>query len=83
MYRQLDSLFAGGQLVHAEVPDEMHLGWDELRGLTLSLSNTPMPDSAAFPVFEAGLRSYFDHHHQNGRVMMATRTWVNAGQFAG
>jgi SAM-dependent methyltransferase len=82
VYRQLDSLFIGGRLFHAEVPGEMHLGWDELRGLTLSLSNTPMSDSAAFPVFEAGLRSYFDGYQQNGRVTMATSTWVNAGQLA-
>jgi SAM-dependent methyltransferase len=83
VYRQLDSLFAGGRLFHAEVAGEMQLGWDEFRGLTLSLSHTPMPGSAAFPALEAGLRSYFDHHQRNGRVTMTTRTWVNAGQFAG
>jgi SAM-dependent methyltransferase len=81
-YERLDMLFAGGRFFHAEVPGEMHLGWDDLRGLTLSLSHAPMPGSAAFPTFEAELRVFFDRHEQNAKVVMSTRTWVNAGQFA-
>ncbi len=82
VYEQLGALFAGGHFFHAEVPGEMHLGWDELRGLTLSLSHTPLPGSAAFPAFEAELRNYFDRFAQHGCVAMSTRTWINLGQFA-
>ena len=82
VYRQLETLFAGGPFFHAEVPGEMLLDWDELRGMTLSLSHAPMPGAAAFPAFEAELRGYFDRYEQDGRITMTTRTWVNAGQFA-
>jgi len=82
VYRRLDALFAGGRCLHAEVPGEMRLDWDELRGLTLSLSHAPMPGSEAFPRFEVELRSYFDRYEQNGKVALSTRTWVSAGQFA-
>lgn len=82
VYRRLDTLFAGGQFFHAEASGEMQLDWDELRGLTLSLSHAPMPGSAAFPAFEAELRAYFDHYAQDGCVTMTTRTWVSVGQFA-
>lgn len=83
VYKQLDTLFAGGRFHHAEVSGEMHLDWEELRGLTLSFSHAPTPGSDAFPAFEAALRSYFDRHAQQGRVTMSKRTWINAGQFAG
>ena len=81
VYGQLETFFAGGQFFHAEVPGEMHLGWDELRGLSLSLSHTPQPGSFAFSALEAELRNYFDRFAQNGRIAMSTRTWVNVGQF--
>jgi SAM-dependent methyltransferase len=82
VYRHLDALFAGGRFHHAETGGEMQFDWDGLRGLTLSLSHAPMPDSAAFPKFEAELRGFFDRFEQNGRVTMTTRTWLSAGQFA-
>ena len=82
IYRRLETVFAGGRFHHAEVPGEMQLDWDELRGLTLSLSHTPLPSSAAFPAFEAELRSHFERYEHNGQMAMSTRTWVNAGQFA-
>jgi len=82
VYGRLDTLFAGGHFFHAEVPGEMHLDWDELRGMSLSLSHMPLPGSAVFPAFEAELRSYFDRFALNGRIAMSTRTWVNVGQFA-
>jgi hypothetical protein len=82
VYRRLDTLFAGGRFFHAEVSGELRLNWDELRGLTLSLSHAPMPGSVAFDDFEAELRAYFDRFAQNGRITMASRTWVSAGQFA-
>jgi SAM-dependent methyltransferase len=82
VYEQMDTLFAGGQFFHAEVSSEMHLCWDELRGLTLSLSHAPMPGFAAFSAFEIELRGFFDRFEQNSQIAMSTRTWVNAGQFA-
>lgn len=82
VYRRLETLFGGGQFVHAEVPGELRLDWTELRGLTLSLSHAPMPGSEAFAGFEAALRGYFDRFERNGRVTMASCTWMSAGQFA-
>jgi SAM-dependent methyltransferase len=82
-YRQLDKLFAGGRLLHFEAHGEMRLDWDALRGLTLSLSHAPLPDSGAFPQFEFGLRGFFDRFEQSGKVTLLTRTYVNVGQFAG
>lgn len=81
VYEQLGTLFAGGQFFHAEVTGEMNLSWDELRGLTLSLSYAPLPGSVAFPAFEAELREYFDRFAQNGQITLSTRTWLNVGQF--
>lgn len=81
VYKRLHALFACGRFCHAEVSGEMHLGWEDLRGLTLSLSHAPMPGSAQFPGFEGELRSYFDRFAQDDRITMTTRTWVNAGQF--
>ncbi len=82
VYRRLDTLFAGGRFFHADVPGELRLEWDELRGLTLSLSHAPMPSSAAFADFETELRGYFDRFEQDGRVTMTSCTWMSAGQFA-
>jgi SAM-dependent methyltransferase len=81
VYRQLESLFAGGRFHHAEVGGEIDFSWKELRGLALSLSHVPMPGSDAFPAFERTLREYFDRYAQNTRVTMAAKTWVSAGQF--
>ena len=81
VYRKLDSLFAGGRFHHAEMARQMRLDWEQLRGLTLSLSHAPMPGSAAFPAFEAALRGYFDRFAQDGHVTLTAKTWVSAGQF--
>lgn len=81
VYRKLNSLFAGGRFHHAEAAREMRLDWDQLRGLTLSLSHAPMPESAAFPGFEAELRGYFERFAQDGHVVLTAKTWVSAGQF--
>lgn len=82
VYSRLPELFPGGCFFHAEVPGEMQLGWEELRGLALSLSHSPAPDSPAFPAFEAELLRFFDRFAQDGRIAFMTRTWINAGQFA-
>jgi SAM-dependent methyltransferase len=81
VYRKLEGFFAGGRFHHAETPGEMMFNWDTLRGLTLSLSHAPMPGTAEFQGFETELRSFFDRHAREGRITMAARTWVSAGQF--
>lgn len=82
VYRRRDTFFAGGEFHHAEVPGEVRLDWDRLRGLTLSLSHAPMPGAAAFPGFESALRVFFDRFAQDGHVTLTTRTWISAGRFA-
>ena len=82
VYRRLESFFAGGRFIHAEAGGTMHLDWEELRGLTLSLSHAPMPGSETFPAFESALQSYFDRFAQNRQVTLSTRTFINAGQFS-
>jgi SAM-dependent methyltransferase len=81
LYQRLDEFFAGGELHHAEVGSEMHLDWEALRGLTLSISYAPLPGSPLFAGFEAALAEYFDRYQQGGRITIATRCWVNAGRF--
>ena len=81
IYQQLPGLFQGGEFHHAEVLGEMELDWEGLLGLTLSLSHAPMPGTEAYPAFEADLREYFGHYEQNGKIRLATQTFINAGRF--
>lgn len=80
-YEQLKNLFAGGELQQEEVRGEIQIGWDELRGFTLSLSHAPLLESAEFGAFEEKLREYFVQYEKNGAVTLATRYWINAGRF--
>jgi SAM-dependent methyltransferase len=82
VYQHLSSLFPGGEFHHAEMAGEMQLDWDGLRGLTLSLSHAPMPDTSGFSAFETGLRGFFDRYEREGKVTFATRAWISAGRFA-
>ena len=81
VYRQLEEVFAEGEFYQAEIPGVMELGWVELRGFTLSLSHSPLPESAEFGRFEIELRRFFDQYERNGKVTLATRYWINAGRF--
>jgi SAM-dependent methyltransferase len=80
-YERLKDLFADGEFRHEEVPGEIQLGWDELRGLTVSLSHAPLPEAPEFGAFEEALRSYFASHEKNDRVTLTTRYWISAGRF--
>jgi SAM-dependent methyltransferase len=80
-YERLKDFFAEGEFRHKEVPGEIQLGWDELRGLTLSRSHTPLPEAPEFGAFEEALRSYFARYEKNGRVTLDTRYWISAGRF--
>jgi len=82
VYDQVPALFPGGEFHHAETDGELHFDWDQLRGLALSISHTPMPGSPNFDNFEAALRGYFDRYPKQERVTFAVRTWISVGRFA-
>ena len=79
-YERLEDLFAGGEYRRAEVPGEFQLGWDALRGLTLSLSHAPLPGTYDFGAFEEALQRYFVRHKKNGCVTLTTRYWISVGK---
>ena len=83
VYKRMDEFFAGGEIHHAEVPGEMRMNWETLRGLTLSHSHAPLPGSEGFEEFERALVEYFRRFEQEGKVTLATRTRISAGRFAG
>ena len=83
VYKRMGEFFAGGEIHHAEVPGELRMDWETLRGLTLSHSHAPLPESEAFEEFERALVEYFRRFEQEGKVTLATRTWISAGRFAG
>ncbi|AEU34581.1 class I SAM-dependent methyltransferase [Granulicella mallensis] len=80
-YERLKDLFVGGEFRQEEVRGEIQIGWEALRGFTLSLSHAPLPESAEFGAFEEKLREYFAQYEENGSVTLATRYWINAGRF--
>jgi len=81
VYRKLERAFEGGEFHQVQIPGVMKLGWVELRGLTLSLSYSPLPESDEFGPFEVELRRFFDQYERNGGVTLATSYWINAGRF--
>lgn len=82
VYKRMDEFFAGGEVHHAEVPGEMQMNWETLRGLTLSHSHAPLPGSERFGEFEQALSAYFRRYEIDGKLTLATRTWISAGRFA-
>ena len=82
VYPRLSKFFAGGVLHQVEKAGTMQLEWQELRGLMLSISHTPLPESPKFAGFEAELAETFDRLKRNGKITLVTRCWVNAGRFA-
>jgi SAM-dependent methyltransferase len=82
VYKRLRDHFPGGEFHHKEIPGEMSLDWDALRGLTLSLSHAPLPGTPQFAPFETSLTRYFDKYQQDGKITLTTRYWINAGRFA-
>lgn len=82
VYARLAEFFPGGEFHHIEIGGEMQLTWEELRGMTLSLSHAPLPANPIFEKFERGLHGFFDMYADGGCVTMSTRYWVNAGRFA-
>jgi SAM-dependent methyltransferase len=81
IYHRLSEVFAGGEFHHAEIPGEMQVDWDQLRGLTLSFSYSPLPGDPRFEEYESGLRKYFEKYQQEGKITLNTVHWMNAGRF--
>ena len=81
VYRKMDDYFAGGEVHHQQVTGEMVMDWEALRGLTLSYSHAPMPGAPEFDGLERALKEFFARFKKNGKVTLATRTWISAGRF--
>lgn len=81
IYKRLEEFFPGCPMHHAELPSEMHLDWNALRGLALSHSHAPLPNAEGFPAFERALEEYYRCFQHDGKLTLATRCWVSAGRF--
>lgn len=81
-YSRLPEFFADGGFHHAERNGTMQMDWEQLRGMTLSLSHAPRADEQRFPEFERALRRYFEQYASDGSMTLATRCWINAGRLA-
>ncbi|HTV08229.1 MAG TPA: methyltransferase domain-containing protein [Candidatus Aquilonibacter sp.] len=80
VYGDVKELFDGSQYHHFEHGGEMHMDWEHLRGMALSLSHSPRLDDPRFPAFQHLLRDYFDRYQKEGILTLETRCWVNAGR---
>lgn len=80
-YRELDRVFAGGDFHHAEIGGKMHVDWESLLGLAVSLSSVPSQENLRYAEFERALRRYFERYEKDGVVTFSTRYWINAGRF--
>lgn len=81
VYSTMEDFFAGGEFRHYEHDGELRMNWDQLRGMTLSLSHTPRVDTPQFPEFERELREFYERYAVEGVVTLETRCWLNAGRF--
>jgi ubiquinone/menaquinone biosynthesis C-methylase UbiE len=66
---------------HQEILGTMSLGWEDLLGLTLSLSHSPARESQEYVSFEDSLREFFQRFASDGQVALETRYWINVGRF--
>lgn len=66
---------------HEEILGEMPLSWNELLGMTLSLSHSPSKSSPEYPAFEQELQAYFERFASEGKLILKTRYWINVGRF--
>lgn len=81
VYRHVDQYFQGG-FHRLEIHEQKGYTWEQLRGLVLSLSHSPLPDDPRFAWFVRHLRALFDRLAQDGQFRLALRYWINAGRFA-
>jgi SAM-dependent methyltransferase len=72
--------FFGGPFQRAAFPNHQILGWDGLRGRTLSIAHVPQPgDPAHQPMFD-GLREIFDRCQNNGQITIYYETELYYGR---
>ncbi|WP_213804294.1 class I SAM-dependent methyltransferase [Granulicella sp. dw_53] len=81
VYRRMEEYLAS-DFLRKEIAGTMSLDWDELYGMTMSLSHAPRMEDPRYPPFERALREYFERYAEEGRVTLATRYWINLGRFA-
>lgn len=80
VYRQLSSDLPR-DFFHKEILETRSLDWEDLLGLTLSLSHSPSKESPNYPDFKRSLRAYFQQFASAGKVQLETRYWINGGRF--
>jgi SAM-dependent methyltransferase len=75
----IDEFFAPAKPKLAIFPNEQIFDHDGLRGRVLSSSYTPEPDHPNFSAMMLDLKSVFDKHQQNGRIVFDYDTKVFYG----
>lgn len=80
VYAGMKDLFDESEYHHYEHGGEMQMDWEQLRGMTLSLSHAPRADDPRFPEFEQKLRDHFERYKKDGRLTLETRFWLNVGR---
>ena len=80
-YRRIKDFFVR-DYHHAEIQGTMAFDWEELHGITMSLSHAPLSDDPRHREFERELHAYFDRYAVDGKVIWQTRYWINVGRFA-
>ncbi|HEY6805222.1 MAG TPA: class I SAM-dependent methyltransferase [Pyrinomonadaceae bacterium] len=75
----IDEFFAPGKPKLAIFPNQQIFDHDGLRGRVLSSSYTPEPNHPSFLAMMLDLKSIFDKHQQNGRVVFDYDTKVFYG----
>jgi SAM-dependent methyltransferase len=81
LYGRIKDLFAR-DYHHEEIVGTMTLDWEELYGISMSFSHSPLSGDPRHEPFEQDLRAYFDRYAADGRVIWQTRCWINVGRFA-
>lgn len=79
-YTRMKNFFEGSEFHHYERGGELHMDWDHLRGMALSLSHSPLPGDSRFAEFERELREFFSRYAKGDLVTWETRCWLNAGR---
>ncbi len=74
--------FAGGELLHEEIPGEQKLTLEELIGQTQSYSVAPPPGHPKDDGMQQALRKFFSEWQKDGVVVMKTVCKVTCGRFA-
>lgn len=81
VYRNLNA-YLPRDFHHEEILGTMMLDWENLLGMTLSLSHSPNIDQPRYTAFEKSLRFFFDRFAKDGHIKLETRYWINIGRFA-